>query len=97
MVGAGSSDLTGRYQFRLDLRDPRQRAFADWIDALPKGQRNKAIVDKLTAPESGVDPAVIKEAMREVLLEYGAVPPAQAAYMPEGRPPDELFDTSLFG
>jgi hypothetical protein len=95
MAGAGPEGLTVRYQFRLDLRDPLQGELARRLNELPGGQRNRFIVERLTAPEAGADVAGIKDALREVLLEFSPAlsnPPAVAA----PTVPDELFDVNLF-
>ena len=92
MARAGSEALSGRYQFRLDLKDPRQLELARQLQELEGGQRNRFIVERLLSPDTGV----IKDALREVLLEFAAVPSAAAPPKEVGRPPDDLFDTSLF-
>ena len=93
MARAGSEALSGRYQFRLDLKDPRQLELARQLQGLEGGQRNRFVVERLLSPDTGI----MKDALREVLLEFAAVPSAAAAPPEEiGRPPDDLFDTSLF-
>ncbi len=93
MARPRSQGLTGRYQFRLDLRDAQQLAFAEELEALPHGQRNRVIIERLlgTGPPASI--ADIRAAMREVLSEYAT------AAVPHDTPPcvpDELFDTQLF-
>ena len=92
MARAGSEALSGRYQFRLDLKDSQQLELARQLQELEGGQRNRFIVERLLSPDTGV----IKDALREVLLEFAAVPSAVAPPGVTGRPPDDLFDTSLF-
>ena len=92
MARAGSEALSGRYQFRLDLKDPRQLELARQLQDLEGGQRNRFIVERLLSPDTGV----IKDALREVLLEFSMAPPASVPPEEVGQPPDDLFDTSLF-
>lgn len=66
------------------------------LQELEGGLRNRFIVERLTTTKSDMDVAAIKEAMREVLLEFTAASPAAAKPEKVGRPPDDLFDTSLF-
>lgn len=62
------------------------------LQKLEGGQRNRFIVERLLSP----DTRVIKDALREVLLEFAAAPSAAEPPEEVGRPPDDLFDTSLF-
>ena len=101
MARAGSEALSGRYQFRLDLKDPRQMELARQLQGLEGGQRNRFIVERLTEPNSpvGVDTAAIKAAMREVLLEFSAsMPPREEGNVPDapGAPavPDDVYDVA---
>ncbi len=100
MAGTGSAEgnLTVRFQFRLDLRDPQQNELARELQELPGGQRNRFIVERLTelnAP-AVMDTAAIKAAMREVLLEFSAsIPQHEEGSMP-GAPavPDDVYDVA---
>ena len=92
MARAGSEALSGRYQFRLDIKDPRQLELARQLQELEGGQRNRFIVERLLVPDTGD----IKDALREVLLEFSVAPTVAAPPEETGRPPDDLFDTSLF-
>ena len=96
MARAGSEALSGRYQFRLDLRDPQQMELARQLQGLEGGQRNRFIVERLTTTQTDMDVAAIKDALREVLLEFPVASPTAATPAETGRPPDDLFDTSLF-
>ncbi len=94
MAGARPTDLTSRYQFRLDLRNAQERALAAELDALPYGQRNRLIVSMLLGPDPPDSATGIRAALREVLAEFlvpGAHPKANIPALP-----DELFDTTQF-
>ena len=100
MAGTGSaeSNLTVRFQFRLDLRDPQQNELARRLQELPGGQRNRFIVERLTEPNVpvGADTAAIKAAMREVLLEFSASIPQHEKGSAPGAPtvPDDAYDVA---